>query len=60
MEPLNKIYEEATQRESAMASKYFNKINKFDSINKTQDSIESELLDIIVFSKWCIERLRKI
>jgi hypothetical protein len=57
---MNKIYEDAMLREKLNQSKYLNKIKNFDGAKDTQDIIESDLLDIIVFCKWCIERLRNI
>lgn len=57
---MDKIYRDAMLREEVNQSKYLNKVKNFEGAEDTQRKIESDLLDIIVFCKWCIERMRKV
>jgi hypothetical protein len=57
---MNKIYEEASLMEEAKQSKYLARIEKYESIESVQRSVDEDLLDIIVFCKWSLERLRKL
>ena len=57
---MDDIYKAAILREKVNTSKYLNDVKSFKGMADTQEQIEHDLLDMIVFCKWCIERLRRI
>ena len=56
---MDKIYEAAQQREQSLQSRYVDQINKFETIGSVKNQVENDLLDVIIFCKWILEKVGK-
>ena len=57
---MDKIYMDAIELDEAMQSRYLSQLRNGESVGVVQKSVERDLLEIMVFCKWCLERLRGI
>ncbi len=51
------VYEKALLREEALQSKYVSQLEEFEPVDSVKEQVENDLLDVIVFCKWILERM---